>query len=242
MARGVPEPAVPRGAHPALRTGWRAQQFGALWGVPRGPVGWVGARLLPLVARPLYAVAADALELTADDDLLDVGCGAGSLLRDQAPGVRYVAGIDASEIQVDLARRRLADRIAAGTAEVVLGDAEALPWPDGRFSAVASVNCLKFLVDPDRGLREIHRVLRPGGRVVHVTDPPVAASEGSGRVDALGIRQWSAEDSRRMMERAGFTDVSVTRLPARYLRLQLVRGVRPEQAGTAGGRAPSRSG
>ena len=74
-------------------------------------------------------------------------------------GLRYVAGVDTSEIQVGLARHRLAERIAAGTAQIVLGDAGALPWQDGRFSAVVSVNCLKFVVDPDQALRDMHRVL-----------------------------------------------------------------------------------
>lgn len=195
--------------------------------MPRGRIGWVGARVLPFVAGRLYQVATDELELHADDELLDVGCGAGVLLHDRAAGLRFVAGLDASQIQVGLARQRLAERTAAGTAQVVLGDASALPWPDGRFSAVVSVNCLKFVVDPDQALREIHRVLRAGGRFVHLTDPPVTDPEKSGEVDALGIRQWSADDSQRIMERAGFADVSVRQLPAKYLRLQLVRGVKP---------------
>lgn len=218
---------LPTGRQAALRAGWRANVFSAFWGVPRGPIGWVGARVLPFAAARLYAVAADELDLRADDDLLDVGCGAGMLLRDHAAGVRYVAGVDTSEIQVGLARHRLAERIAAGTAQIVLGDAGALPWQEGRFSAVVSVNCLKFVVDPDQALREMHRVLRPGGRVVHLTDRPLRDPDRSGSVDAIGIRQWSAEDSRRMMELAGFVEVSVIELPARYLRQQLVRGVRP---------------
>lgn len=223
-------PRLPRlstGTQPALREGWRAGVFCAFWGVPSGPIGWVGARVLPLVAGRLYGVVADELALRPDDDLLDVGCGAGLLLRDHAAGLRFVAGIDASEIQVGLAREHLAGRIAAGTAQIVLGDAAVLPWPDDRFSAVASVNCLKFMVDPDRALREMHRVLRPGGRIVHLTDPPTTDPEESGRADAIGIRQWSADDSRRMMEAAGFAHVSVRQLPAKYLRLQLVRGIRP---------------
>lgn len=79
--------------------------------------------MLPFAAARLYAAAADELDLRADDDLLDVGCAAGMLLGDRAGGVRYVAGVDTSEIQVELARHRLAERIAAGTAQIVLGDA-----------------------------------------------------------------------------------------------------------------------
>lgn len=208
----------------ALREGWRAEVFSAFWGVPSGPVGWVGARVLPFVAARLYAVAAAELDLKPEDELLDVGCGAGMLLGHHATAQRFVAGIDASPIQVELARERLAERIAARTAQIVLGDATALPWPDGRFSAVASVNCLKFLPDPDQALREMHRVLRPGGRLVHLTDPPITDPEKSGEVDAFGIRQWSADLSRQMMQQAGFVEVSVTQLPVKYLKQQLIRG------------------
>lgn len=187
--RVVVDPRVASGTQHALREGWRAEVFSAFWGVPSGPVGWVGARVLPFVAARLYAVATAELDLQPEDELLDVGCGAGMLLGDHATAQRFVAGIDASPIQVELARERLAERIAAGTAQIVLGDATALPWPDGRFSAVASVNCLKFLPDPDQALREMHRVLRPGGRMVHLTDPPTTDPEKSGEVDAFGIRQ-----------------------------------------------------
>jgi len=82
-------------------------------------------------------------------------------------------------------------------------------------------------VSTDQALREMYRVLRPGGRIVHITDPPATDPGTSGTVDALGAWQWSEYDSRRMMNQAGFTDVSVTRLPAAYLRLHLVRAVRP---------------
>ena len=100
----------------ALGDEWRANAFSAVFGQPSGPIGWVGARVLPFVVQRLYEVMADALDLQADDDLLDVGCGSAVFLDEQAAHVRYVAGLDASQIQVGLARRRLRQRIAAGTA------------------------------------------------------------------------------------------------------------------------------
>jgi SAM-dependent methyltransferase len=223
----VPVPRWTLRSERALRQGWRATLLSAFWGLPSGPIGSVGALVLPFLASRLYELAADELDLQPDDDLLDVGCGAGALLSDRAADVRFVAGVDASQIQVNLARRRLAERIADGTAQIVLGDAAALPWQDGRFSAVASVNCLKFVPDPDQALREMGRVMRPGGRVVHMTDPPVTDPEKSGKVDAFGIRQWSADDARHMMEQAGFVEVDTRRLPAGQFGLLLVRGVKP---------------
>src|SRR5512143_3050300 len=116
--------------------GWRRSFWVPFLGVPRGPLGSIGARLMPVLVRPLYAMMAGQLALRPDDDLVDVGCGSARLLAERASHVRSFAGLDASEIQVGLARRRLAGRIAAGTAEVVRGDATALPWEDGRFSVV----------------------------------------------------------------------------------------------------------
>jgi len=108
----------------------------SFFGVPSGRLGSVGARVLPMLGRRLYPMMAKELDLRPDDDLLEVGCGSAGLLAEQASHVRHVAGLDASEIQVRMARQRLAERIAAGTAEIVLGDAQALPWEDGRFSVV----------------------------------------------------------------------------------------------------------
>ncbi len=193
------------------------------FGVPHGPLGSAGARLMPKMVGPLYPMLAAELRLQPDDDLLDIGCGSARLLADQAAHVRHVAGLDASEIQVGMARKRLADRIAAGTAEIVLGNAMTLPWEDGRFSVASSLNCLKFVPDPAKALREMRRVLRPGGRLVITIDKQVDKWGRSGKVDAFGQWQWSVDAMRRMMEEAGFTDVSVVDMPTR-LGLQFVRG------------------
>jgi SAM-dependent methyltransferase len=185
---------------------------------------------MPRLVGPYYAMMAGQLELLPDDDLLDVGCGSARMLADHASHVRFVAGLDASEIQVRMARERLAERIAAGTAEIVQGDAMELPWEDGRFSAVNCLNCLKFVPDPGKALREMARVLRPGGRAVLTFDEDVTDPRKSGGVDAFGQWQWSAETARRMMEEAGFSDVSVGPTPTRVA-LQLLKGVMPAPAG-----------
>jgi len=154
----------------------------ALLGVPHGPLGWVGVRMMAATKGSFYRALAAELDLRPDDVLLDVGCGSAGLLVEQASHVSYVAGLDASEMQVEMARRRLADRLAAGTAEIVQGDAVALPWEDGRFSVVASLDVMKFVPDPGAALREAVRVLRPGGRLaVTVGDMAKAPMEGAGR-------------------------------------------------------------
>jgi SAM-dependent methyltransferase len=191
-------------------------------GVPRGPLGWVSARMMAIGHRPFYAVVAGVVDLRPDDDLLDVACGSGGYLRRQAAHVRSVAGLDASDIQLGLARRRLAERIHAGTAEIVEGDAMALPWEDGRFDAVTCIAGIDFFPDPQKAVREMYRVLRPGGRAVLTMGTGTGALYGrreapgtddastSGETDPWGHRLWSEDYARWMIEDAGFTNISIS--------------------------------
>ena len=71
----------------------------------------------------------------------------------------------------------------------------------------------------------MHRVLRPDGRLVLTIDKQSDKWGRSGEVDAMGQWQWSVDDVRRMMEEAGFADVSVADMPTR-LGLQFVRGAK----------------
>jgi ubiquinone/menaquinone biosynthesis C-methylase UbiE len=197
-------------------------------GVPHGLPGRLGVRLMPRISRPFHNAIAAELDLRPEDELLDVGCGSGTLFVDHAGHVRFVAGLDASELQLEDARRRLAERIAAGAAEIVAGDADHLPWEDGRFSVATSINALKFFPDPLGALREMHRVLRPGGRMVitmgEAGEAPAGATEGV--VDKWGQWQWTDDAAQRLVEKAGFTDVAVSVMPVSSKAL-LARGVKP---------------
>ena len=81
----------------------------------------------PLVHKVFYGPVAEALEVQPEDRVLDVACGGGSFLHSFASAAASVAGLDLSEVQIQLAERRLRDRIDAGSAELVVGEATALP-------------------------------------------------------------------------------------------------------------------
>lgn len=83
-----------------------------------GPVGWLTSKMMPIVEADVYKTVADMLDLRPDDELLDIGCGPGGFVAAKAQQVRRVVGLDASPLMLRAAKRRLVDRIAAGTAKL----------------------------------------------------------------------------------------------------------------------------
>ncbi|MFC8350554.1 class I SAM-dependent methyltransferase [Streptomyces sp. NPDC057280] len=97
-------------------------------------------------------------------DVLDLGCGTGSLSLLAAEQGHRVTGVDSAPAMVDLARAKLAGRDAA----FLVGDAAAPPVGEQRFDVVLVRHVLWALPDPGRALRHWRQLLRPGGRLVLV--------------------------------------------------------------------------
>ena len=112
--------------------------------------------------------AAEIAGLGPGDSALDVCCGTGDLTLELAarlaPG-GSVVGCDFSEPMLDLAREKTLARGAAGV-RFEWADALQLPYDAGRFDAVTVGFGVRNFADRDRGLAEMARVLRPGGRLV----------------------------------------------------------------------------
>ncbi|MEK7349027.1 MAG: methyltransferase domain-containing protein, partial [Candidatus Eisenbacteria bacterium] len=103
--------------------------------------------------------------------ILDLGCGTGRelerILRLGTAGM--VVGIDTSPKQLGVAAKRLRRYVAKGKAQLLIGDAgKQLPFPSRSFHAVYSAELMECIPEAKRRhlLREIHRVLKPGGRVL----------------------------------------------------------------------------
>ena len=118
--------------------------------------------------------AADLAALQPGDSALDVCCGTGDLALELAERVGpqgSVIGCDFAERMLDLAREKAAARAAAdlnGAAQPRFewADALELPYSEGRFDAVTVGFGVRNLADLDRGLSQLSRVLKPGGRLV----------------------------------------------------------------------------
>lgn len=112
--------------------------------------------------------AADRAEVGPGDSTLDVCCGTGDLSLELAARVSpggHVVGCDFSEPMLDLAREKADARGVRGV-RFEWADALSLPYDAGRFDAVTVGFGVRNFADHDRGLREMARVLKPGGRLV----------------------------------------------------------------------------
>jgi ubiquinone/menaquinone biosynthesis C-methylase UbiE len=114
--------------------------------------------------RRLYAAAAEIGRQPSGSSVLDVPCGGGVALRGLRPGqgVRYVA-VDISPAMLDRTMQVARARQVAAQVEPVLADVARLPFPDGEFDLVVSFTGLHCFPDPHQAVREMGRVLHPGG-------------------------------------------------------------------------------
>lgn len=140
-----------------------AKVQGRLWGARAQD--W--AAYTEQVSLPLFGAVLDAGQVTSGTRFLDVGCGAGLLALLASLRGAQVSALDASAALLEIVRQRVP------AADVREGDLESLPFADSSFDTVTAVNSLFYAADMDAAMREIVRVLRPGGRaVVTAWGPP----------------------------------------------------------------------
>src|SRR4051795_3260415 len=128
-------------------------------GLPRG-YDRMGAVLSfgqdPRWRRALLA----AVDVRPGQRVLDVATGTGLVARELADRGAEVVGLDQSEDMLAVARRRLGTRVT-----LVHGEAERLPFADAEFDALTFTYLLRYVDDPEATMRELARVVRPGGRI-----------------------------------------------------------------------------
>jgi demethylmenaquinone methyltransferase/2-methoxy-6-polyprenyl-1,4-benzoquinol methylase len=104
----------------------------------------------------------DLANLQTSDRVLDLACGTGDLLFAAIPPARSGVGLDVTHRMLQLARERRND----ARTPLITADMLALPFGDGHFTVVTTGYGLRNVPDLDQALREIHRVLAPGGRLL----------------------------------------------------------------------------
>lgn len=101
---------------------------------------------------------------------LDLGCGTGVVSIALAARGFEVVGVDHSKEMLSIAERKMTDRVVTGSCRFLVGDVRNLPFEDGAFDCVTCQGLLHHLPEMESCLRELDRVLRPGGSF-YISEP-----------------------------------------------------------------------
>ena len=135
--------------------------------------GLLGRVIASIMSRETWGEnlrAIEALGITEDDHIVDIGCGPGRSLTKLAAGAPKgdVTGVDPSELMAEITVKRNRELVKARRVEVAIGGVDALPFPDEAFDKALCVHVVYFWENLDAAFREIARILKPGGRLALV--------------------------------------------------------------------------
>lgn len=134
------------------------------------------------------------IDLAGDVDgrrILDAGCGSGPLSAALRAKGAIVTGVDGSPAMLELARQRLGEDAALHVADL----SRPLPFDDGAFDDVVASLVLHYLRDWEAPLRELRRVLKPGGRLIMSVNHPTVYKVLYPEADYFAITEYSEENT-----------------------------------------------
>lgn len=189
----------------------------------RKPDRWFGRVMVRIMNRthgPMTAWGLRHITVEKGFTVLDVGCGGGRTidrLASLAPN-GHVSGIDYAAGSVATARATNAARIAEGRVDIQRGSVSALPFDADTFDIATAVETHYYWPDLPRDMREVQRVLKPGGTLLIVAE----AYRGQ-RMDwlyrpalaVLGARYLTIAEHRALFVDAGYVDVVVETEPGK---------------------------
>jgi len=176
---------------------------------PHGPgghaAGWVMGARPSNVRRSRWA--AGLLDIQAADRVIEFGCGPGVALAALASRATegLVVGVDHSGVMIGQARRRNAAAVSQGRVRLIHAPAGHQRVTDGPFDAAIAVNTVGFWPEPAARLREISRLLRPGGRIALVSQPRCWGASAATSAAAAGKLAG-------LLSEAGFGDLRIETL------------------------------
>jgi SAM-dependent methyltransferase len=146
--------------------------------------------------------------------ILDVGCGGGRTIRKHAAAAPegMVYGIDYSAGSVAASRAVNRSEVEKGRVEIQHASVSQLPFPDGKFDLVSAVETIYYWPDPVKDVREILRVLKPGGRVVVVCETYLGGRWSTFKAPAMKLlraNNFSVDEYKQLLASAGYIEVQV---------------------------------
>jgi ubiquinone/menaquinone biosynthesis C-methylase UbiE len=185
----------------------------------RRPEGWLGRWLLRNMNKRHSRVTDWGLShvsIPRDGAILDVGCGGGRTIAKlaAASGSGMVSGLDHSADSVRVASLTNLELIQAGRVAIRKGSVSQLPYADHDFDLVTAVKTHLFWPDLSGDVREVWRVIKPGGSFAIVADVYMGAHAATSRMKEkyapkAGMTLLTPDEHQSLLERAGFESVRV---------------------------------
>jgi ubiquinone/menaquinone biosynthesis C-methylase UbiE len=148
--------------------------------------------------------------------ILDVGCGGGRTVSKLATMATQgkVYGVDYSEESVAATKQINAQSMESGSVEVRLGSVSRLPFPDGMFDLITAVETHFWWPNLSTDMREIFRVLKPGGKLILIAEIYKGANTTVSKLaekfaKQSGMTLLSANEHRELFANAGYSDIQV---------------------------------
>ncbi|MDR1317941.1 MAG: class I SAM-dependent methyltransferase [Spirochaetales bacterium] len=154
------------------------------------------------------------LAIGPPDHILDIGCGGGKNVARmlKLAGKGKVCGLDYSEVSVKKTTGLNRKAVRAGRSEIRLGSVSENPWPDNTFDTVTAFETVYFWPDFASDIREVRRVLKPGG-IFFICNEMGKPEEGEAPyqywIKTLGLTTYTASDFQKLLTEAEFIDVKI---------------------------------
>ena len=161
----------------------------AAFGHPRGLLGRLGGVIMARSTRLRNEWTISLLDIRPDDRILEVGFGPGAMI--QALAIKapqgFIAGVDPSPVMLQQASRRNAQPILKGQVQLRQGSALSLPFEDASFDKALTANSVQLWPDKVAGVKEMRRVLQPGGVIAIILQPIWARKDSEVKEIGAGL-------------------------------------------------------
>jgi len=183
---------------------------------PKGWLGWYVLRRMNLHHAELTDWGLAHISVGKHDAVLDIGCGGGRTVSKLAAAATQgkVYGIDYSDASVAASRRTNAKQIDSGRVEIRQGSVSQLPFPDGVFDLVTAVETHFFWPNLPEDMREVFRVLKPGGAFIIIAEVYKGGKMAEGRLAGKSfsftdMTILSVDEHRELFTKTGYSDVEI---------------------------------
>ena len=190
---------------------------------PKGKMGRAMLKFMNLCHAPLTNWGLSLVDIQDGWTMLDIGCGGGATLQrllKRSQGAK-VYGIDISEESVTKARQINADMLDKQVF-VQQGSAEKLPYEDGKIDLVTAVETVYFWPNLPSCLKEVRRVLKPGGHFAIMVE--VVDTDSKWTTVVEGMTAYTPDQLKTLLDEVGFKQTEIHRKKPSYA---TILGVKP---------------